>query len=428
MEITRAVVDKMSDEECLSLIHYYVNKYGCDGVMQELLDENYLYIDILDASSGKRHHRDVMKTIGTELDSNTLKDKDGKVMKTIRHIQLELISLQYIPRKPNPRVIHKPDGKDRIVAKAPFQNDAIIQRALIRVLLPRFYKGMYKYSCACVPGRGTNYARKGIKRTIKNDPKNTKYVLVMDIRHCFESISHRRLKKKLRKIIKEPWLRKILFRIIDSYEEGLPLGYYTSHWFMNFFLQDLDHYIKERILDDCGCNTKRTGRHGAVYYWRYADDMVIFGPNKKELHKIKNQLDIVMEEEFGLRIKYNWQVFRFDYIDKNGVRRGRFLDFVGFRFYHDHITIRRKTYIRIVRLANRMIKKGIEEITFKQAARMLSFYGLVYWSDAHGLYVNLLKPYIKLSELKEIVKKEMQRKAAIIAERELEDKTKQKKH
>ena len=28
---------------------------------------------------------------------------------------------------------------------------------------------------------------------------------------------------------------------------GLPIGYYTSQWFANFFLQDFDHFVKEKL-------------------------------------------------------------------------------------------------------------------------------------------------------------------------------------
>ena len=68
---------------------------------------------------------------------------------------------------------------------------------------------------------------------------------------------------------------------------------------------------------------------------------------------MKRQLDKVLDEEYGLRIKYDWQVFRFDYIDESdGRRKGRPLDFVGFQFYHDKITIRKRTYKKIKKLIN----------------------------------------------------------------------------
>ena len=47
------------------------------------------------------------------------------------------------------------------------------------------------------------------------------------------------------------------------------------------------------------------------YYLRYMDDMVLFGRNKKELHKIKKLIDEFLRQE-GLKLKENWQLFKVD--------------------------------------------------------------------------------------------------------------------
>ena len=49
---------------------------------------------------------------------------------------------------------------------------------------------------------------------------------------------------------------------------GLPIGFYTSQWFANWFLQPFDHYVKEELKAKC--------------YVRYMDDIVILGANVKE--------------------------------------------------------------------------------------------------------------------------------------------------
>ena len=140
--------------------------------------------------------------------------------------------------------------------------------------------------------------------------------------------------------------------------------------------------------------------------------MVIFGPNKRELHKMRERIQEVLNTEFGLNLKYDWQVFRFDYIDpKTNIRKGRPLDFVGFQFYHDRITIRKRTYKKIMKLIRKLSKKGVENITFHEAASMMSYYGFIYWSDAKGLYTKFLRPYVKLKDLKNIIRNEYNRRA-----------------
>ena len=38
-----------------------------------------------------------------------------------------------------------------------------------------------------------------------------------------------------------------LKEIIEEMRKGVPLGYFTSQWFGNFYLKALDHYIKEEL-------------------------------------------------------------------------------------------------------------------------------------------------------------------------------------
>ena len=68
----------------------------------------------------------------------------------------------------------------------------------------------------------------------------------------------------------------LLYRIIDVTDVGISLGFYTSQWLSNWYLQGLDYYIKERL--------------GAVHYMCYMDDMVIFGSNKKVLHRTRQAI------------------------------------------------------------------------------------------------------------------------------------------
>lgn len=74
-------------------------------------------------------------------------------------------------------------------------------------------------------------------------------------------------------------------------------GNYTSQWFANFYLQDLDHYIKEELK--------------VPYYVRYMDDMVLFHRNKKELHKIRAKVEEFLQKE-DLKLKENWQLWKTD--------------------------------------------------------------------------------------------------------------------
>lgn len=167
---------------------------------------------------------------------------------------------------------------------------------------------------------------------------------------------------------------EILLEIINVNEQGLPLGFYTSQWLANWYLTDLDHYIKENL--------------GAVHYMRYMDDMVIFGANKRKLHKMRIAIESYLNKSLGLQLKDNWQVFPM---------KARFLDFMGFRFYRFKITMRRSILYKACRKAKRMAKKKPTIYSIKQA---LSYLGWFSQTDTYNVFQERFAKYINIQEMK----------------------------
>lgn len=109
------------------------------------------------------------------------------------------------------------------------------------------------------------------------------------------------------------------------------------------------------------------------------DDMVLFGRNKKELHKVKKLIDTFLKPE-GLKIKENWQLFKID---------SRPLDFLGYRFYRGYTTLRRSNFLRIKRRAKKIAKRGYLRLT--DAYSMISYNGWL----SHCNSFNYRNKYIK---------------------------------
>ena len=143
---------------------------------------------------------------------------------------------------------------------------------------------------------------------------------------------------------------------------------------------EVDHFVKQELQ--------------AKYYIRYMDDIVIFGSNKRKLHrdfkKIKTYLNAL-----HLTIKPNHQIYPLS---------KRHLDFLGFRFYRTHTTLRRRNCLRIRRRAKKISKK--KKITYKDASAMISYMGWIKYSDSYQYYQKHVRPYIKINQLKEIVRNE----------------------
>jgi hypothetical protein len=223
----------------------------------------------------------------------------------------------------------------------------------------------------------------------------------MDVRKYFDNVSVPILEKKLEKIIHDKKTMELLDEILHVVPKGIPLGFYTSQWFANFYLTELDHYIKEEL--------------GAVYYVRYMDDMVIFGSNKRKLAQMREKIEQYLKDELNLELKGNWQIFRFIY-KKNGREYGRFLDFMGFRFYRGRIALRRSIMLRMTRKAAKIRNKG--QPTIFDVRQMMSALGWIRATDTYGMYEVWIKPFINFGKLKKSVSKYDKNRRKIVNEME----------
>ena len=340
---------------------------------QYISEENIEY-SIRSSSKGKRG-RSVVKRYF----------KDGKLVpKGINNIKVYAACDTFKNAVHVPMEIYDGITRKKRVIIVPRYQEQIIHHMVVNTLIPIFSHGMYEHSYASLPGRGAHRGKKVIERWIRTDPDNCRYILKMDIRKFFDSIPHDILLKKLHDLIHDDRLNRILEEIISVTDVGLPLGFYTSQWLANWYLQDLDHYIKEDLK--------------AVHYMRYMDDTVIFGADKTELHRMKDLINVFLQSHLGLELKDNWQVFRFDYVDEDGKHKGRFLDYMGFRIYCDRTTIRKTIMLKCTRKAKKLSKK--EKLTIYDIRQILAYLGWLDCTDSYGMYVMWVKPYVSFQKCK----------------------------
>lgn len=290
----------------------------------------------------------------------------------IKEIQKMILNETFVPPKHTPKEIN--DGivrKKRTIIQPHYKYEQIIHHAIVQVISPDIERSSYRYSCGSMPGRGATFGKKYIEKYIRENPSKCKYVLKMDIHHYFESIDHDIIIGMIRKKYHDEKFCRLMEKIIRS-ESGLPIGYYTSQWLANWYLQGLDYFIKQ----ECG----------AKCYVRYMDDMVIIGSNKKELHKTREKVAEYLKERLNLELKDNWQVFQL---------KNRFIDFMGFRFYRYRTTLRRTIFFRAVRKAKRL-----SHLTWYNACQMLSYLGWFAHTQCYTAYLKWIKPYVSARKLK----------------------------
>jgi retron-type reverse transcriptase len=243
-----------------------------------------------------------------------IKAHDKKRESNIAALRESLINKTYTTSEYTTFNIYEP--KERLIFRLPYYPDRIVHHAVMNILEPVFMATFTADTYSCIKGRGIHAAARSLRAALK-DKENTRYCLKLDIKKFYPNVNHEVLKQLLRRKIKDKDLLWLIDGIIDS-AEGLPIGNYLSQYFANFYLSYFDHWLKEDLK--------------VRYYFRYADDIVILAKEKPYLHSLLGQIRFYLEQNLGLQVKNNYQVFP---VDTRGI------DFVGYVFRHTHIMLRK---------------------------------------------------------------------------------------
>lgn len=177
------------------------------------------------------------------------------------------------------------EPKERRIVSQNLQDKIINHLVSRQILYPVLNPCLIQENVASIKDRGTKEGLRLEKSFIRkcNIKYKDYYILKCDISKFFASIDHIRLKEKLIKRIKDKDALNIIFKIIDSEEQGLGIGNMTSQVLAVFYLNDLDHYIKENLK--------------IKYYVRYQDDFLLFHPSKEYLKECFEKIKIFLNKE-----------------------------------------------------------------------------------------------------------------------------------
>lgn len=228
------------------------------------------------------------------------------------------------------------EPKERDIFSLPFYPDRIVHHAIMNILEKIFVSMFTADTYSCIKGRGIHAAQDAVKSVLQHDFSGTTFCLKLDIVKFYPSVNHDVLKQLLRRKFKDIDLLWLLDEIIDS-ANGVPIGNYLSQFFANFYLTYFDHWLKEV--------------KGVKYYFRYADDMVILADNKPYLHQLLSDIKSYLHDNLILTVKGDYQIFPTE-------ERG--IDFIGYKFYHCHILLRKSIKQNFAKmLKNNRNKKSI---------------------------------------------------------------------
>ena len=194
-----------------------------------------------------------------------------------------LESRSYIPGKPFIFKIYEP--KERRIESQSMEDKLINHLVSRHILYPAILPCLIETNVASRKDKGTSAGRRYFdeySRKCKVKYGNY-YVLKCDINKFFHSINKEILKKKVSRRIKDKDALDIVFRIIDNEENGLGIGNMTSQVLAIFYLNDLDHYIKEELK--------------IKYYIRYQDDFLLFHNSKEYLKECLIKIEEFLKKE-----------------------------------------------------------------------------------------------------------------------------------
>lgn len=237
----------------------------------------------------------------------------GDLERNLIILQAELRTKSYQPRPFRCFAIRDP--KPRRIQAAHFR-DRVVHHALCSVLDPLFEENAIVHSYACRKGKGTHaallYAQYCCRRW--------SFFSVVDILHCFETLSHPVLMGLLQTLNIDAPTFQLCLTILQhgqsTQDRGLPIGNLSSQHFANATLTLVDRAFITAFPD--------------FGYLRYMDDILIFTPTAKAALSAQQETCLFIHTKLNQKPKY-------DALRRGPVSNG--VPYLGFRIWPHHMRL-----------------------------------------------------------------------------------------
>lgn len=193
--------------------------------------------------------------------------------------------------------IHEPKERQILASRLV---DRQFQRSLCDSgLYQDIVEHLIRDNVACQNGKGVDDALRRMKVHLLRYYRqhgNEGWVLKCDIHHFFPETRHDVAKAMVKKYVSDPDAMKAVCNIIDSFggDKGIGLGSQISQLVELLVLNDVDHYIKERL--------RIRG------YIRYMDDFILIHHDKEYLKKCLNDIRSKLEV-MGFKLNDKTHIF-----------------------------------------------------------------------------------------------------------------------
>ena len=341
----------------------------------DYLLDTYKIINIYDRIKSNCKHKDKIFNFEMFYMSYVIEVLEILKSKKYKHGKYNVFTIL----EPKCRIIMSESMRDKIV------NHLVSHYILFPLIEPK----LIETNVATRTDKGTKAGIYYMKKYINTLNLNYKkfYVLKCDISKFFYSIDHEVLLDMLKKIIHDKDVYNLVEEIINStnytylgetikglinkrkneisklnisdnekrikyaeldriplysYNKGLPIGNMSSQIFAIFYLNDLDHFIKEKLRIKC--------------YIRYMDDLVLFHPDKEYLKYCLKEIEKKVHE-LKLSINSKTQLIE--------IHQG--VTFLGYKF----VLKNNKVYMLMNSKAKKRINKKLKKINKKERKEYL---------------------------------------------------------
>lgn len=205
---------------------------------------------------------------------------EGNALKNTYRLRESLLNGKYRIDKYQRFTIYEPKRRDIVATRI---KDRQFQRSLCdNGFYEQITKSFITDNCACLRGRGVDYTLNRITAHLRRyyvAHGCDGWVLKCDIHHYFPSIRHDIAKAAIYKRVTDKQMAARACEIVDSFggDVGIGLGSQVSQLIALAVLDDLDHYIKERLR--------------VKHYVRYMDDFILIHEDKEFLRHCRAEIE-----------------------------------------------------------------------------------------------------------------------------------------
>ena len=378
-------------------------------VWDQVLDLDNGFVAVYEGTRNKRKQRETRRfffdsedvaanpSCYRRIDPRKAKAYVSKLLPQLKNQTWKPKPPRYIRRFCKNRTQKKGKWRDLYV---PSFDDHIIAHMVMQAAMPAFERGMHPHCCGSVPGRGIRHVVRTVSHWLQDDLE-CRYFVKLDIRHFFDNIRPDILMEKLAEKIKDRYVLWAFRQIIESAPVACPVGYYTSPFFANLYLQDLDWYIEQALYKERRGKRIKYVRH----YLRYMDDMILIGTSKTDLYKAIRAIQSYLMDKLSLTIKPTWEIKRIGIHEQKGsgwkLKPGTYwADIGGYMFCKDSTIMRSGIFLASRRLARKMFKQ--DYYTPHQCASLNSRIGWAKHCDHVHFVEREIKPFVNIKKTKEV--------------------------